>query len=851
MRLTISRLDGWWFFSLAVLLAVAHGAWAEEKIQPAAGSENDAVNLAKGRPCVFDPAPNYKLCQDADDSRQLTDGTVYNGAELFWVQKSTVGWEGVPQALITVDLGGVAPIGEVAFRTAFDGPRNVFWPRSIKVFVSEDGKKYFLAGDMVDPLWPDELPPELAPFGEKQRQVRHRYTARLNARGRYVCFAARSRRRYVFCDEIEIYRGPDALLEKPAAGKKNGDVKKYLKRSYVRDNVAYVLLRDIEAVRRASENLTAEEKARVVKKLASLKKQTEAMDFDCLTDETKAVTPLNDIHRDVLRMHAEVLRMKKYPLLAAWHKNRWDPLDAMETPSAPPGRMPPLSVEMMDNEYRAEVVNLTNAGAEDMEAEVSFDGLPGGAAPEYIAVHQVEFVGTQEGKMIADPLVKAKRSEKGYEVAIPSGMTRQLWLAFNPRGVKAGRYEGFLRVKAGKESMLKIPLNVILHPFRFPDQPRLSLTLWDYTDILYPEFKNTQTGRNVKLAIQDMKEHFVDTPYGHRSSACWPEKGDFDAEGNLIKPLRTGGFDDWVARWKGARRFHIYTGNDLKDFCGEPMGTPRFERMVGQWAAAFVKHAQTRGVKPEQIAMHLYDEPLKDEQFKMNAIWGRAIKAGASEMLLFTDTSSFKKPSEAFKEMIGVHDIICPGLPDVGGITDAVREIAKPEKNNSKIFWLYSSYGPSRLFDPHYYHRLQAWHCWRDGAVGMGFWNYWNYYKTKNCTAWNEFATHEESFGVGYVTADAVASGKHWEAIREGVEDYEYLGMLSDRVAELKKRGISSDDLRKAECLLNVLPSEVAGKFDWNIVRWAFEKDRMSADQGRIRVLRAMERLGESEKIKR
>ncbi|MDD2706993.1 MAG: acetylxylan esterase [Verrucomicrobiae bacterium] len=802
------------------------------------------VNLAKGKPYTLDPAPNYGLCLDADDLRQLTDGVIYNGAEMFWGQKTTVGWKNVSQALITVDLGKVEPLGEATFRTAFDGLRNVRWPRSIKVFVSEDGKEFFLAGEMINPTWPEELPPELAPFGNKQRQVCHRYSVRLDTRGRYVCFAEQSPK-FFFCDEVEVFRGPDALLEKPAAGKKTGAVKEYLKNSTVRDNVSGVLLKDLDHLRRAAADLPVEEKTRLSEKLAQLKARTDAMEFQCLTDETRAITPLNDIHRDILRIHAEILRLKKYPPLMVWHKNRWDPLEAMETPSAPPPEPPSLVMEMMDYEYRAEAVNLTNAGAEDLDLEISFDGLPGGTAPDYLTVQQVEFVGAQEGKMIADPLVAAGKSGKGYRVIIPSGMTRQLWLTFNPRGIKAGSHQGFLLASGNQRHLLKIPLNFVLHPFRFPDQPRLSLTMWDYTDRPF-SFKSA-TEQNVPLAIKDMREHFVDTAYGQRKSACWPEKGDFDTEGNLVKPLRTGGFDDWAARWKGVRRFHIYTGNMLKDFCGEPMGTPRFERMVGQWAAAFAKHAQTRGVKPEQIAMHLYDEPSKDEHCKINTVWGKAIKAGAPQMLLFTDASSFKNSTAAFKEMIGVHDILCPSLPDVGGITAVVREAAAAEKNKSRRFWLYSSYGPSRLFDPYYYHRLQAWHCWRDGAEGMGFWNYWNYYRTENCAAWNEFATPEESYGVSYTTADTVTAGKHWEAIREGVEDYEYLQMLSTRVEELGKKGITSDALRKAKQLLQVLPTEVAGQFDWDVVRWASDKNRLAADQARIRILKVLDQLASGE----
>ncbi|MDD2706574.1 MAG: hypothetical protein PHV34_01090 [Verrucomicrobiae bacterium] len=838
-----------YIFIFLALIVIADGVHALEKALASGENDKNGVNLALGKPYTLDPAPNYKLCLDADDSRQLTDGMIYSGGKMLWIEKTTVGWERVPQALITVDLGRVEPLEKAIFRTAFDGPRNVRWPRSVRVFVSEDGKEYSDFGDMVDPLWDDELPPELAPFGEKQKHVFHRYGIPLNTRGRYVCFVARSSR-YIFCDEIEVLRGNAVLLERPLEGKRVGDVRSHLEKSVVRENVSRVLLRDMERIRRGAADLTGEERAGLEGKLARLKEWTEAMEFQCLADATRAVTPLNDIHRDILKVHAEVLRLKKYPPLMAWHKNRWDPLDALETPVDPCAEGPKLVVEMMDREYRAEVVNLTNASEDDLTVEVSFEGLPGGRVPRYITVYQVEFVGTQQGKMIADPLVEADKKIKCWQVKIPSGMTRQLWLSFNPRGIKDGRYEGVLWARVGGRILLKVPLDFVLHPFQFPDRPRLSLAMFDYTDRPYG-FKSI-TERNVSLAVSDMREHFVDTAYGHRSSACWPEKEDFDAEGNLTKPLRTEGFDDWVRRWKDARRFHIYTGNALKDFCGEPMGTPRFNRMVGQWMSAFAKHARTRGIKPERMAMHLYDEPLANfaskEACLMNAVWGKAMKAGAPEILLFTTATLLKEPSEEEREMMSVHDIICLHLPESGGVNKLTRDVVLSGKNKDGKFWLYSSFGPSHLFDPCYYHRLQAWHCWRDGAVGMAFWNYWNSYKDGKCAAWNEFAAQEESYGVTYTTADSVTGSKHWEGIREGVEDYEYLNMLSARIEELGRKGESSERLRSAERLLATLPSEVARPYEKNSMSWFSDKNREAADQARIRILRALASLCEGEK---
>ena len=97
---------------------------------------------------------------------------------------------------------------------------------------------------------------------------------------------------------------------------------------------------------------------------------------------------------------------------------------------------------------------------------------------------------------------------------------------------------------------------------------------------------------------------------------------------------------------------------------------------------------------------------------------------------------------------------------------------------------------------------------------------------------------------------------KQSEGIREGVEDHEYLSMLRDRVAELKKAGKSSPDIDAAEKLLAEGPRSViehylkapdTGKRYWwgkNVaIRWKTPHDRTLMDKIRLQALRLLEKL--------
>jgi len=132
------------WFRLA--LAIAMAAILPASSSPATGGEPAGSNLALGKKCAFSPRPNYRHCTDAGDADQLTDGKTTN--DYFWTQQGTVGWSGAPLATIRVDLGRVEPIGGVALRTAA-GRADVTWPMAVYVLVSDDGKTYRRAGDLV------------------------------------------------------------------------------------------------------------------------------------------------------------------------------------------------------------------------------------------------------------------------------------------------------------------------------------------------------------------------------------------------------------------------------------------------------------------------------------------------------------------------------------------------------------------------------------------------------------------------------------------------------------------------------------------------------------------------------
>ena len=83
---------------------------------------------------------------------------------------------------------------------------------------------------------------------------------------------------------------------------------------------------------------------------------------------------------------------------------------------------------------------------------------------------------------------------------------------------------------------------------------------------------------------------------------------------------------------------------------------------------------------------------------------------------------------------------------------------------------------------------------------------------------------------------------KHSEAIREGVQDYEYMVMLREKIASLRKQG-KTPQADKAQAVLDSSLSRVfdmikAAGSTWEY--WEKDKDRSVMDEARIAILKAL-----------
>ena len=757
-------------------------------------------NLALHKAYTLEPRPNYSYCTDPGDKTQLTDGAYSKG--YFWTQKTTVGWNHASSATITLDLGAVQPIRGASFNTAA-GKAGVEWPLGITVLVSDDGKNFFPAGELVGLD---------AKHGGAPREgyAVHRYwTDEMKTHGRYVMFLVAPGGPFVFVDEIEVFTGDADWVRLPFDGEAITDARAY--RTHLA--IERRLRDDLHAVRAADTQHALTKELDAIEREFPPLPRAHGPDF-------RAVLPLNELHARIFSAQAALWRAQGCASLTVWTANPWDPLDHLAPP--PRGEVPrSFKLALMQNETRAVAFNLAYAGERALNVQLRITGLPGGENPSWIAVHEVAWTDTKSGKPVAAALVGAVIIDADFSINADAGLTRQIWLSVNPTNVPPGTYRGavVLRTAGGEQ---KIPLEVKISPLRFPAVPALHVGGWDYTDV-DERYEITRLNRDEFIA--HLRERFVDSPWA--GATALPFNRD------------TTVFDRWLARWPKARQYCVFVSVANKTD-GAPNYTPAFEKKVGDWIRFWVAHAGQLGVQPQQLVMHLVDEPHEARQDEIILAWAKALRAANTGVKIFTDPTH-ANPAQANQEMMAACDVLCPNRPMFLAGNQAFRDYYAQRRAAGTELAFYSCSGPARLLDPYAYHRLQAWTCWQQGAQSSSFWAFGD---AGGGSSWNEYAQQRStSYTPLFLDMESVTAGKHMEAIRESVEDYEYFVMLRDKVAAAEKAGAKSPALKRARALLATGADRVLNAPDASKLSWFAPKDRSLADAVRMEILEALESL--------
>ena len=782
-----------------------------------------AENVALHRPYELSPAPNYAHCTEAGDKTQLTDGTTVKG--YFWTQEGTVGWTRAAPALITLDLGQVEPICGLSWSCAA-GTAGVTWPECLYVLVSDDRRSWTCLGDLCELGTAERQPP-----AKGYAQFRFA-TDKLKGAGRYVCVVAAAQP-YCFVDEIEVFKGDASWLADRKPGMTAESPLAFYRQMRVHSGVAARLREDLAAIvaqaeRQGAAAVVAALKGRAVELGTKIAGFAEAWPA-----ERETVLPYGELHASILALNAGVLGAAGVSQPLVWQSNRWAPLALTECPPGPASAVRRVSLDLMRGEVRGEAFNVTNPFETPLAFDVRVLGLPDGASVE---VREVAVTDTPSRKPVAAALRPLAPNGSGLRaLTVPGGCTRQVWLSCRRPSCASGLYRGSIQLTADDPRHARtVELELRVRDLDFPARPSLHVGGWDYVQGKADYYR---APGNLAQNLALMRDLYVDSPWA--TSAVFPQGAAFDAQGTLTNEaqLDFAAWDAWVSRWAGARNYCVFFSVG-ESFNGEKRGTPRFAAMVRAWLDAWTRHMAGQGLKPAQLVVLLVDEPHERRQDEVIVAWARAIKAGQSGVTLFEDPT-YTEPSKGDPEMFALCDVLCPNTPMLVAQGEPFRTFYGQQRAAGKTLWLYSCSGPAKRLDPVTYHRAQPWLAFQMGAEGSFYWAF-------GCgggigDSWHAYAQAHEEYSPYFVGPESVMEGKHSEAVREGVQDYEYLRMLRDEVARCGKALPRAAWRARAEQLLTEGVSEALRAVTPANMEWDVDKDRSAMDAVRVRVLDLLE----------
>jgi hypothetical protein len=796
----------------------------------AAAAEGDAAeNLALGKRYVLFPRPTYAHCTDAGDLEQLTDGNTTTA--YFWTQQGTVGWQSVRYATITIDLGEIQAIAGASLTTAA-GVAGVTWPQAVYVLVSDDGREFYSAGELVSldrkqhGSWPEGY------------AIRRLVTRELRTWGRYVqlVIVPLPGGPYLFTDEVEVFRGPPSLVDAARGRGEPTNAQTLYEQGRLQRAVAQ--RRDLDAAALKKQITAADLEASVQACLAAQTDAALAAGETIVADASfRAVLPLDAQHAALFAVQAELWNRLGHAPLSAWAGVLWDPLTPMMLPQRESSR--PIEVHTMQGEYRAAALNLANSTDQPQVVRLRFRNLPQSPLPEYVTLHEVEWTDTSQGVPVAAALPAAARTSDGWTVTVLPGLVRQVWMTWHVTDVPAGDYAGSILAETPNQPPLEIPVRLKVWPFQFPSQPSLWLGGWCYTN---SGGSRGVTAQNRAAFVEHLQQRFVNAPWATGSVL---RSFEFDRADPQQIRLDTKPLDDWLALWPNAKRYMVflavadYGGAIQSSLGGATLGSPDFDQRVGTWIKAWVAHLRSRGITPDQLALLIHDEPHEGSDIGPLLAWARAIRAAEPDVLIWEDPT-YRNPAAAPAELFEACSILCPNRPMWLEGGEPFARFYRRQQAAGRMLQFYSCSGPARLLDPYAYYRLQAWQCWQEGATGSFFWAFGD---NSGASSWNEYFATSGPYAPLFLDDATVTAGKQMEAIRESVEDYEYFVMLRAAVARAKSAGRTDAAVTEAETLLTDGARSVLAAEGVNKLRWDDPKDRTLADAVRVQILEAMTAL--------
>ena len=541
-------------------------------------------------------------------------------------------------------------------------------------------------------------------------------------------------------------------------------------------------------ISRMTDGSYANEQTTLLKlKLHTLEKKTNIAGTMTPLQRAGLRTQFEKMQQRAMRLKAmTAAAVKTGSALAAYAANPWAPFggvdEIVEGRTSPPN----LVVEAFAGETESAAVNLANFSSRAVVVRVEPQDLlatDSTTVPfrQVLEFHEVLDVPTHSLDLSADAL---PRINQARTIMLPAWSVRQIWVNVDAAKLNPGDWKTKIRFRTlevePQETFTN--LSVKVWAARLSKKQPLRLCQWGYV-------QSSILKDMPDAALKDQVQHGTNV---FVATGAFVPQATFDKNGDLIGSM------DFTAHDKYVRR-HSPFGIIL--FCGYQGGlkgpaaqlSPTWIKAYKQWIGAWVKHLLALGLTYDDFAFYPVDEPgLHEGQVDKVVSFAKPIKEMNAKIKFYTDPVDRTSMAD-LKKMAPYIDIWCPNRN--GYLLHKGGKKLDFLKSTGSTVWTYECEGDAKHQSPLGYYRAQSWLVWRHGLTGIGFWSY--------CTSQYD-PWYVPRGGQDYLLiyqGDGVVTSKRWEAVRDGIEDYNMLVQLQ-KIVKQPPQGVSSKALSPARTFL-------------------------------------------------
>ncbi len=390
-----------------------------------------------------------------------------------------------------------------------------------------------------------------------------------------------------------------------------------------------------------------------------------------------------------------------------------------------------------------------------------------------------------------EPLRGARLAAVPFD--LPANETHGFWVDISvPSKTPPGDYNGTYRVTAEGQKPVEVPVALTVWDFELPATPTLVTSFGSPAGQLRGYYRRrAKDGKEPDLAdpaaveaqcATMLAEHRFDAypPSGSLAPVAKPD-GTFEIPAEQIKAFRE--FVD---------RYHVNA------FCtphpsSAGVKDPEAEKpKLHAWLKAWDTAAAALD-RPVLFYTYLKDEPNKEEEYRYVQTWGKAVREAKSVVKVMV-VEQTKTQDEKWGDLYGAIDIWCPLFSLHDPETGAKRQA------EGEMLWTYTALCQAEptpwwhIDYPLLNYRVPAWTAWRYRMRGLLYWggmSYWSQVEDPWTEAWTYGRPKEKekkghvfngegtivypARAVGY---DGIAPSLRLKALRDSIEDYEYLAIL-------------------------------------------------------------------------